>query len=347
MGRIHRTATADGTEIAARVHGQGPQLLAVHSGAGDGEFAWSFLLPHLADAFTCFCMSTRGRGLSADHPDHSIGALVGDVVAVAESIGEPVAVLGHSSSLVLAAAAATHAIRAVVVHEPAVPALVGGDDRRPQEAIARVVGAAGEGRYADAARIFFEDSGLLLEDEVAMLVSTGRYERMAPNVPTWAKEMPERRGRRAVGARPGSRSPCCCSRALAHTRGSVTRSPTSPSDSPTRRSVRSQGPATWGHCSLRWPSPPRFDASSSPRQRPWRTSVGAAAVIDTLRQHPRDDKLLRAVERTYVDPAPTQEAAAARLGLPFSTYRRHLTQGIERVVAWLWDREVYGSSGPG
>ena len=70
-------------------------------------------------------------------------------------------------------------------------------------------------------------------------------------------------------------------------------------------------------------------------------------AIDALRQHPRDDKLLRAVERTYVDPAPTQEAAAARLGLPFSTYRRHLTQGIERVVAWLWDREVYGSSGPG
>jgi hypothetical protein len=71
------------------------------------------------------------------------------------------------------------------------------------------------------------------------------------------------------------------------------------------------------------------------------------AAIDTLRQHPRDDKLLRAVERTYLDPAPTQEAAAARLGLPFSTYRRHLTQGIERVVAWLWDREVYGSGGPG
>jgi hypothetical protein len=66
------------------------------------------------------------------------------------------------------------------------------------------------------------------------------------------------------------------------------------------------------------------------------------AAIDSLRQHPRDDKLLRAVERTYLDPAPTQEAAAARLGLPFSTYRRHLTQGVERVVAWLWDREVYG-----
>jgi hypothetical protein len=218
MGRIHRTATADGTEIAARVHGQGPQLLAVHGGAGDGEFAWSFLLPHLADAFTCFCMSTRGRGLSADHPDHSIGALVGDVVAVAESIGEPVAVLGHSSSLVLAAAAATHAIRAVVVHEPAVPALVGGDDRRPQEAIARVVGAAGEGRYADAARIFFEDSGLLLEDEVAMLVSTGRYERMAPNVPTWAKEMPEYGGAVEPSVLARGRGPRVAAPGRSHTR---------------------------------------------------------------------------------------------------------------------------------
>jgi hypothetical protein len=69
-------------------------------------------------------------------------------------------------------------------------------------------------------------------------------------------------------------------------------------------------------------------------------------AIDTLRQHPRDDKLLRAVERTYVDPAPTQEAAAARLGLPFSTYRRHLTQGTERIVAWLWDQEVYGPGEP-
>jgi AAA ATPase domain len=68
------------------------------------------------------------------------------------------------------------------------------------------------------------------------------------------------------------------------------------------------------------------------------------AAVETLREHPRDDKLLRAVERTYVRPAATQERAAAALGLPFSTYRRHLTQGVDRVVAWLWDQEVYGSA---
>jgi hypothetical protein len=63
----------------------------------------------------------------------------------------------------------------------------------------------------------------------------------------------------------------------------------------------------------------------------------------TLARHPRDDKLLRAVDRTYLRPAATQEAAAAALGLPFSTYRRHLTRGMTRVVAVLWDQEVYGA----
>jgi hypothetical protein len=65
-------------------------------------------------------------------------------------------------------------------------------------------------------------------------------------------------------------------------------------------------------------------------------------AIDCLRRHPRDDKRLRAVERTYVNPAPSQEIAADLLGLPFSTYRRHLTQGVERIVAWLWEREIHG-----
>jgi hypothetical protein len=65
-------------------------------------------------------------------------------------------------------------------------------------------------------------------------------------------------------------------------------------------------------------------------------------AVDALARHPRDDTLLRAVTATYVRPTRTQEAAAVTLGLPFSTYRRHLTQGVARVVSWLWDREVYG-----
>ena len=65
-------------------------------------------------------------------------------------------------------------------------------------------------------------------------------------------------------------------------------------------------------------------------------------AVATLAGDPRDAKLARALERTYVKPAPTQEAAAELLGLPFSTYRGHLTRGIERVADRLWQRELYG-----
>jgi hypothetical protein len=70
-----------------------------------------------------------------------------------------------------------------------------------------------------------------------------------------------------------------------------------------------------------------------------------AEAAAALRAHPRDEKLYRALDRTYLRPAETQERAAEVLGLPFSTYRRHLTRGIERVVSWLWERELYGTSG--
>jgi hypothetical protein len=83
-----------------------------------------------------------------------------------------------------------------------------------------------------------------------------------------------------------------------------------------------------------------------------REPASGAAVLEavlreaamTLARHPRDDRLLRAVDRTYLRPAATQEAAAAALGLPFSTYRRHLTQGMTRIVSALWDQEVYGQN---
>ncbi len=66
-------------------------------------------------------------------------------------------------------------------------------------------------------------------------------------------------------------------------------------------------------------------------------------AVDALRDDPRDEKLVRALECTYLRPAPTQEAAAELLGLPFSTYRGHLTRGLQRVVDWLWQRELYGA----
>lgn len=63
-------------------------------------------------------------------------------------------------------------------------------------------------------------------------------------------------------------------------------------------------------------------------------------AVQALTGNPRDEKLHRALYHTYLVPAPTQEQAAERLGLPFNTYRYHLTNGLRRITAWLWQRET-------
>jgi len=68
-------------------------------------------------------------------------------------------------------------------------------------------------------------------------------------------------------------------------------------------------------------------------------------AAESMRATPRGRKLYRALERTYLDPAETQEAAAELLGLPFSTYRYHLTGAIGCVTGWLWRRELDSSTG--
>jgi hypothetical protein len=68
------------------------------------------------------------------------------------------------------------------------------------------------------------------------------------------------------------------------------------------------------------------------------TSIKAA--VESLQSSPRQEKLYRALYRTYLKPAPTQEKAAELLDLPFSTYRRHLKAGIARVAEILWQQEI-------
>jgi hypothetical protein len=63
-------------------------------------------------------------------------------------------------------------------------------------------------------------------------------------------------------------------------------------------------------------------------------------AVATLQSNPRDLKFHRAIWHTYIEPAPTQEQAAERLGLPFNTYRYHLSQGIVSIIKWLWQREL-------
>lgn len=65
-------------------------------------------------------------------------------------------------------------------------------------------------------------------------------------------------------------------------------------------------------------------------------------VAHGMQASPREAKLYRALEATYFRPVGTQEQAAEALDMPFSTYRRHLKSGIQRVVEALWQREIGG-----
>jgi len=68
-----------------------------------------------------------------------------------------------------------------------------------------------------------------------------------------------------------------------------------------------------------------------------------AEAAETIFVNERDQRLHRVLQLTYFQPAPKQEAVAERLGLPFSTYRRHLTAAVERIAEWLWHQEQEAS----
>ena len=78
------------------------------------------------------------------------------------------------------------------------------------------------------------------------------------------------------------------------------------------------------------------------RQRAAALQAHIKTAAETLRASPRDAKLYRAVYHTYLQPAPTQEQAAEILDVPFSTYRRHLRSGIQRLTEMMWQQELGG-----
>ncbi|GIE99263.1 ATP-binding protein [Paractinoplanes rishiriensis] len=64
------------------------------------------------------------------------------------------------------------------------------------------------------------------------------------------------------------------------------------------------------------------------------------AAVAALGDEPKGAALRSVLDRTFLRPAASQEAAAEVLGLPFSTYRRHLAKAVDRLVDVLWPVEI-------
>lgn len=186
--RIHRAVSADGTEIAGRVQGDGPPLVLVHGAPHDGDIAWEALLPHLTGRFTCYLPSTRGRGLSGDNPDCSPPRLVGDIKAFVDSIGEPVCLMGWSSGgrLALGVAADSDSVANVVLYETGVWSVMREDDLAGwYSALEQMDDASADGRPVDAARAFH---AWVATDNESAALETDYFERCAGMVPAMLQE---------------------------------------------------------------------------------------------------------------------------------------------------------------
>lgn len=65
-------------------------------------------------------------------------------------------------------------------------------------------------------------------------------------------------------------------------------------------------------------------------------------ALKEIEESPVDGKYHRILYRTFINPVGSQEKTADFLNMSFSTYRRYLKSGMERLAALLWREEVEG-----
>lgn len=113
----------DGTAIAVWVEGQGPAMVLVHGSMQDHSISAAFIA-ELRAGFTTFAVDRRGFGASGDGAAYAIEREFEDVAAVvdavAEQVGGPVTVWGHSygASVAMGGATLTGNISHLLLYEP-------------------------------------------------------------------------------------------------------------------------------------------------------------------------------------------------------------------------------------
>jgi pimeloyl-ACP methyl ester carboxylesterase len=151
---MQRINTPDGTIVSYDKYGSGPPLVLVHGGFSDHMTNWEFVKPRLEKQFTVYAIARRGRGETDATEGHSLEDESRDVVALIQSIGEQVFLLGHSYGAQTALAAAAKVpdrVRKLVLYEAAWPRVV------DKEALAQLEELAQVGNWEGFAVTFFRD----------------------------------------------------------------------------------------------------------------------------------------------------------------------------------------------
>jgi pimeloyl-ACP methyl ester carboxylesterase len=150
---MQRITSPGGVIASYEKYGSGPPLVLVHGAFSDHKTNWQFVKPLFEKQFTIYAMARRGRGETDATEGHSLEDESRDVMAVVQSVGEPVFLLGHSygAQTALAAAEVPDSVRKLVLYEPAWPRVVGKD------ALARLEELAQAGDWEGLAVTFFRD----------------------------------------------------------------------------------------------------------------------------------------------------------------------------------------------
>ena len=117
---MQRLPSPAGATVSYDQYGSGPPLVLVHGGFSDHKTNWAFVKPLFEKQFTVYAMAHRGRGETDTTIGHRLEDESLDVVALMQSIGEPVFLLGHSYGAQTALAAAAQVpdrIRKLVLYE--------------------------------------------------------------------------------------------------------------------------------------------------------------------------------------------------------------------------------------
>ena len=160
--------SADGTEIAVERTGSGPPLVLVHGSGVSDHRRWEIagVRPALAEHLTVYAMDRRGRGESGDAEEYSLEREVEDVVAVVESVGEPVTLLGHSygANLALEASLVTDSLTGLILYEPGIP--VGEHEMSDPAVVSRMNDLLADGKNEEALVVFLREIGGLTPEEI-------------------------------------------------------------------------------------------------------------------------------------------------------------------------------------
>jgi pimeloyl-ACP methyl ester carboxylesterase len=172
---METVTSADGTSIAFEQSGSGPPLVLVHGTTAD-HTRWAPVLSALEERFTVYAIDRRGRGESDDATEYALEREAEDVAAVADSIDEPVILLGHSYGAIcsLEAALRTDTLRRLILYEPPLP--VSDHDLDTEDVLDRMAALVDDGENEQALVQFFREIAQVPATELDAL-------RSAPNWP--------------------------------------------------------------------------------------------------------------------------------------------------------------------